>query len=83
VFAGYSFEQYYQGVRRCWRFGQRNPVVVDHVASDGETEVLANRQRKAAQSDKMFAALVEHMRDGMHIDRTGYGSKKEEVPSWL
>lgn len=83
VFAGYSFEQYYQGVRRCWRFGQRNPVVVDHVASDGETEVLANRQRKAAQSDKMFAALVEHMRDGMHIDRTGYGSKEEEVPSWL
>jgi len=83
VFAGYSFEQYYQGVRRCWRFGQRNPVIVDHVASDGETEVLANRQRKAAQSDKMFAALVEHMRDGMHIDRTGYGSKKEEVPSWL
>lgn len=83
VFAGYSFEQYYQGVRRSWRFGQKNPVTVEHVASDGETEVLANRQRKSAQSDRMFSALVEHMRDGMHIDRSGYGSKKEVVPSWL
>ena len=83
VFAGYSFEQYYQGVRRCWRFGQRNPVVVDHVVSDGETEVLAARKRKAAQADRMFAELVRHMRDGMHVDRGSYGSKKEEVPSWL
>lgn len=83
VFAGYSFEQYYQGVRRCWRFGQRNPVVVDHVVSDGEGEVLASRQRKAAQADRMFAELVRHMRDGLHIDRGGYGSARVVVPSWL
>jgi hypothetical protein len=83
VFAGYSFEQYYQGIRRCWRFGQRNPVTVEHVVSDGEEEVLAARKFKASQSDRMFAALVQHMRDGMHVDRAGYGSKKEEVPSWL
>lgn len=83
VFAGYSFEQYYQGVRRCWRFGQRNPVVVDHVVSDGEGEVLAARQRKAAQADRMFAELVRHMRDGMSVDRGSYGTKREEVPSWL
>jgi hypothetical protein len=83
VFAGYSFEQYYQGVRRCWRFGQTRPVVVDHVISDGEVEVLASRKRKAQQSDTMFSELVVHMRDGMEIDRSVYGSKNQEVPSWL
>ena len=83
VFAGYSFEQYYQGIRRSWRFGQKNPVTVDHVASDGEVEVLAARQFKAAQADKMFASLIEHMREGMGVDRSSYGSKKEKVPSWL
>ena len=83
VFAGYSFEQYYQGIRRSWRFGQTRPVVVDHVASDGETEVLAARRRKAGQSDRMFAELVAHMRDGMAVERGTYGSKREEIPSWL
>jgi len=83
VFAGYSFEQYYQGVRRCHRFGQKNAVVVDHVASDGEEEVLASRVRKAQQADKMFAELVRHMRDGMEIGRGSYGDKAEEIPSWL
>ena len=83
VFAGYSFEQYYQGMRRCWRFGQKSPVTVEHIASDGECEVLASRKRKAEQSDKMFAELVTHMRDGMAVERGSYGTKNEEVPSWL
>lgn len=83
VFAGYSFEQYYQGIRRSWRFGQKRPVTIDHIISDGEIEVLANRKRKAAQSDQMFSELVAHMRDGMDIGRNGYGTKETEVPSWL
>lgn len=83
VFAGYSFEQYYQGMRRCWRFGQKSPVTVEHIASDGECEVLASRKRKAEQSDKMFAELVTHMRSGMVVERGSYGSQKEAVPSWL
>src|SRR5207253_1505071 len=35
-FASHGFEQYYQSVRRFWRFGQTRPVTVDHVVSDGE-----------------------------------------------
>jgi hypothetical protein len=57
--------------------------VIDHVASDGEGEVLASRRRKANQSDKMFAELVTHMRDGMTVERSTYGTKREEIPSWL
>ena len=83
VFAGYSFEQYYQSVRRSWRFGQTREVVIDRIISDGETEILGTLQRKAEQSERMFAQLVEHMRSAMHIDRTGYGTKEVEVPSWL
>lgn len=83
MFAGYSFEQSYQCIRRSWRFGQRRDVVVDHVLSDGETEVLATRRRKAAQAEVMFAELIAHMRDGMGVDRDSYGDKKETVPSWL
>jgi len=82
-FADYSFEQFYQCVRRAHRFGQTRSVVADHVLSDGETEVLASRRRKAAQAERMFAQLVEHMRGGMDIARDSYGSKKGTVPSWL
>jgi len=83
MFAGYSFEQYYQSIRRCWRFGQTSDVVVDNVVSDGEGEILEARKRKAAQTDKMFADLVQYMREGMKIDRKAYGTNKSEVPSWL
>jgi hypothetical protein len=40
TFPSHSFEQYYQSVRRQWRFGQTRPVVVDVVSSEGEREVL-------------------------------------------
>lgn len=83
TFAGYSFEQYYQAVRRSWRFGQTRSVIVDRVASDGETEVLAALRRKAEQADAMFTSLVAHMREGMAVARSSYGTRAVEVPSWL
>src|SRR5207237_8804485 len=36
VFPSHSYEQYYQAIRRCWRFGQTRPVRVEIVATDGE-----------------------------------------------
>lgn len=83
TFASNSFEQDYQCIRRSWRFGQKRPVVIDRVISDGESAVLANLRRKAAQADRMFDELVAHMRDGMKLDRDSYGSVKEEMPQWL
>jgi hypothetical protein len=82
-FPSHSFEQYYQGVRRCFRFGQTRPVVVDIVTSEGEKSVLANLQRKAAAADKMFSQLVAHMNDAINIDRSVTFNKKEKVPEWL
>jgi hypothetical protein len=82
-FPSHSFEQYYQGVRRCWRFGQTKPVVVDIVTSEGESEVLKNLQRKAAAADMMFEHLVRFMNEAEHVGIGGHYYKQEEVPSWL
>ena len=82
-FASHSFEQYYQGIRRCWRFGQTREVVAEHVLSDGEGRVLHNLRRKADQAETMFRKLIEHMNDAMGIVRADDNSVSEEIPSWL
>lgn len=82
-FPSHSFESYYQSVRRCWRFGQKNPVKVDIITTEGEVGVLRNIQRKAKQADRMFDALIEHMGEELHIERKREATKKEEVPKWL
>lgn len=83
TFPSHSFEQYYQSVRRVWRFGQKRPVRVDIVTSDGESEVMKNLQRKSAQADAMFSRLVAEMNNAMGVSRINQGTKKMEVPSWL
>lgn len=82
-FPSHSFEQYYQGVRRCWRFGQKSPVRVDIVTTEGERGVLKNLQRKAAQSDKMFSNLVAEMNAALRIDRASPFTRQQELPPWL
>ena len=82
-FPSHSFEQYYQGVRRCWRFGQQRPVIVDIVTTEGERGVLANLQRKAEQADRMFSNLVAEMNAAMAIDRASKFTTNLEIPTWL
>ena len=82
-FASHSYEQYYQSVRRCWRFGQTRPVVVDLISAEGEVSVKDNLRRKAVAADQMFTALVEHMNESIRLDRTVHYSTKEIVPEWL
>ena len=69
-FASHSYEQAYQAVRRCWRFGQQHPVTVDIITTPGGSRALASLQRKAAQADEMFTALVKHMNDALTVART-------------
>ena len=82
-FPSHSYEQYYQGVRRCWRFGQTKPVTVDVVTSEGESRVMANLQRKAEQADNMFSELVRFMQNELAIVRKDDYTKTVEVPSWV
>lgn len=82
-FPSHSYEQRYQGIRRCWRFGQTRPVVVDTVHTEGEARVMENLQRKAAAADRMFGNLVAEMNDAFNIGRRSAPTKPVEVPSWL
>lgn len=83
MFPSHSFEQYYQAVRRCWRFGQQNPVNVNVVATEGEAGVMKNLQRKAKQADDMFSNLVSGMVNELHLDSSDLFTKQESIPSWL
>jgi hypothetical protein len=82
-FPSHSYEQYYQAVRRCWRFGQTQPVTVDAITTEGGMNVFRNLERKAVQADRMFEALTAHMRDALAIRRSGTYDQETQVPSWL
>lgn len=82
-FPSHSFEQWYQAVRRSWRFGQMRPVKVDVVTSEGESEVLANLQRKQDAADRMFNEIVSEMKNSLKAKTAPYEGPKAEVPSWL
>jgi len=58
-----SFEQFYQAVRRFWRFGQTRTVTAHIIASELEGATVANIKRKEADADRMAAAMVLHMAD--------------------
>lgn len=58
---GDSYEQYYQAIRRCWRFGQRRAVTVDIVLTEPEEPIFANVQRKEREARAWMQALVAHV----------------------
>lgn len=82
-FPSHSFEQWYQAIRRSWRFGQSRTVTVDVVTSEGESRVLANMQRKSEQAESMFSHLVELMNQELSIQRREAATDATEVPKWL
>lgn len=82
-FPSHSFEQFYQSVRRSWRFGQKHAVTVDVIASEGERGVLESIERKAAQADAMFGKLVELMNNELKVQKRKEAQNKMEIPSWL
>lgn len=56
-----SYEQFYQAVRRCWRFGQTRPVECYVIAASTEGAVVANIERKERQATEMFESIVRKM----------------------
>jgi len=82
-FPSHSYEQYYQGVRRCWRFGQERPVTVDVVLTEGARNTMRNLKAKAAKADRMFDEMMKHMSDAMTIEASPEPTTRTEVPSWL
>ncbi|WFN91499.1 DEAD/DEAH box helicase [Gordonia sihwensis] len=59
---GDSYEQYYQAIRRCYRYGQTRIVHAHIVLSDLESQIADNVARKERQASVITAALIEHAR---------------------
>lgn len=93
IFVGLSdsFEQYYQAVRRCWRFGQKSEVNVYVITADTEGAVVANIQRKERDFEDMLHGMIAATQNitAQDIKRTGRNQKtynptvKMELPDWL
>jgi hypothetical protein len=86
-----SWESYYQAVRRCWRFGQRDTVQVHIVTADIEGEVVNNIKRKDAAAAAMHNSITEHtkyisagqIKDISKFAKTYTNDTAIEVPAWL
>ena len=60
-FPTYSYEQYYQAIRRFYRFGQKKEVYVDLVLSDGQLKILESLKIKKVKAEEMFLKLSENV----------------------
>lgn len=93
IFCGISdsYEQFYQAVRRCWRYGQKNDVNVHIITSEKELNVLENIEKKQRQMDEMQNNMIALMHDVTmseikHTTRitTEYKPTKElEIAGWV
>ena len=60
-FPTWSYEQYYQAIRRFWRFGQKRDVTIDMVISDGQTRVLEALEQKTQKAIDLYENLVKNV----------------------
>jgi Helicase conserved C-terminal domain len=89
IFVGrsFSYESWYQAVRRCWRFGQTKPVHVHIIVAEGEDQIGRVVDRKAADHATMKTAMADAMR--RDLAKTSQLSKpynptfSGRTPAWL
>ena len=93
IFTGLSdsFEQYYQAVRRCWRFGQDKTVHVHIVSADSEGAVVANIKQKEKQHNEIAKEMIGCVKEftakqlgKAHQMKTEYlPNQTMRVPAWM
>lgn len=93
IFCGLSdsYEQFYQAIRRCWRFGQKSDVNVYVIISEKETEVLRNIKRKQSEHERMTREMIAIMSERLISEINNYVIEKSEykpmiamtLPQWL
>lgn len=64
VFVGMndSYEDHFQAVRRCWRYGQQHPVNIHIVLTSAESPIYSNVKRKESEAEKMSDELIHEVR---------------------
>jgi hypothetical protein len=93
VFCGLSdsYESYYQAIRRCWRFGQKRPVIAHVVLTEPEEPIYQNVLRKEREAAELSMELVKHVAE---FEKQEIGNVRAaddvwamnhemEVPEWL
>ena len=91
VGASHSYEQTYQAIRRCWRFGQKRPVDVIMIRAETDAQIVLNYRRKESDAKKMADMTAPIVRDAV---QQSIGSSKREwneyraskrmaVPAWV
>lgn len=81
-FPTFSYEQYYQAIRRFWRFGQNKPVHVDMVHSDGQKRVLDSILAKTQKANELFSKLNSTLNAKFEIQKSSF-DKPIIIPTFI
>ena len=81
-FPTYSYEQYYQAIRRFWRFGQKRDVYVDLILSDGQTRIMESLMVKKDKAISMFENLIQETTKDYTIKKKEF-DKKIILPNFI
>ena len=90
-FAGYSFERFYQSIRRLYRFGQKRRVQVHVVRSENEGSIVERVSRKEREHVELQCEVAKlmsaNMRDELGLSSPGLafstGANRASVPAWM
>tara|TARA_R110002020_G_scaffold403584_1_gene613714 strand:- start:687 stop:2051 length:1365 start_codon:yes stop_codon:yes gene_type:complete len=81
-FPTWSYEQYYQAIRRFWRFGQKNDVTIDLVISDGQERVVKTLQHKTKKAKELHENLLKNVNSSFEYKIKEF-NKDIELPKFL
>lgn len=87
-----SYEQLYQSIRRCWRFGQDRTVNVHVITAETEGAVVSNIKRKEREAEETYNSMIEHMKElnaaalhgaSLRNKATYQPTVPMAIPSWM
>jgi hypothetical protein len=74
-FPTWSYEQYYQAIRRFWRFGQKSKVTVDLVISDGQSRITEALKQKTQKAKDLYENLVKNVNSDFNHEYKEFNQK--------
>ena len=81
-FPTWSYEQYYQSIRRFWRFGQTKDVTIDIVISDGQTRVMDALEQKTKKAIELHTNLTKNV-NGAFVHKVKEFNKSIITPNFI
>ena len=82
-FPTWSYEQYYQSIRRFWRFGQTRPVTIDIVLSEGQTRVMKALEEKTEKAKQLYENLVSNVNHDFTMTTQKQNTQEIILPGFM